>query len=98
MSQAPLDTVIKAPADVLPYDVFFYRWLEPGDRILDATAVPQGDGFTVVVDHVDNTDDTVKVWLTGGTDGESGLILVTVTTLEGLTVEVAAYRVKVEGF
>jgi len=89
-----LGKIVKSDDDVLDYDTDFSDWLPSGDDI--ATAVATITGTTIVVDSVANTTDTVKVWLSGGVDGDSETLTVTATTTGGRTKEVC-YSVRVKG-
>lgn len=82
----------KRPEDRLDYDVDFSRWLSAGDSITGAT-VAISDG-TVAIDDHDFTATAVKVWLSGGEDGETAIVTVTITTTQGRTKEVC-FRVRV---
>ncbi len=79
------DVMQKAPADVLDYDIDFALWLKDADRIVSATSTITGSTATVV--RTDFTDSTTRVWLSGGGDGEIGLVSTVVTTVEGRTKE-----------
>lgn len=75
-----LGTVRKRPDDTLDYDVEFARWLSDGDSITSATAVATA-GVSINAVQVFGT--VVKVWIAGGTAGESYAIEVTATTNQG---------------
>jgi hypothetical protein len=81
-----LGTVRKRPDDQLDYDVSFERWLSEGDTLTDATAV--ADPVGVTIDRVELFGSIVKVWLSGGTAGDSHKINVTATTSLGRVKEV----------
>lgn len=82
----------KRPDDRLDYDVDFSRWLSLGDTIASVqVAISAG---AVEVDDHDFTDTVVKVWLTGGVDGETVHVTVTVTTVQGRTKEIC-FRIRV---
>jgi hypothetical protein len=70
----------KRPEDVLDYDVDFSRWLATDDTITDAE-VTVSDG-TVVADDFEFTDQVVKVWLSGGEDGDTVFVTVKATTAQ----------------
>lgn len=77
----------KQPGDTLDYDIDFSEWLVDGDRLMAATAeVPDG----LSVGDVEVIPPLVKIWLSGGLDGVSYPVKVTVTTTEG--------RIKTETF
>lgn len=76
----------KAPGDVLDFDIDFSRWLPDGDEVQGATSAISGTG-TLAVDSIEWSVDTVKVWLSGGADGEGYVVTVTMTTALGRTKE-----------
>lgn len=80
-----LGVVKKRPGDTLDYDIDFIKWLCEGDEILDASAV-SGAGITVGPVEVFGT--IIKVWIEGGTQGDSYAITVTATTTHGRVKEV----------
>jgi len=81
-----LGTVRKRLDDHHDYDVSFARWLSSGDTIPDATASVEPEGVTV--DSVQIFGTVVKVWLSGGTAGDSHAVVVTATTSQGRVKEV----------
>lgn len=83
-----LDTVTKAPSDLLDYDFDFSRWMPSTDRIVAATA--EIDGSTAIVSRVDTDDTKARIWVSGGSSGDNGAIIVTITTFEGRAKRVAA--------
>lgn len=85
----------KRPSDRLDYDIDFARrhWLESGDTI--ASVEVSIEGGTVVIDDHDFTTTTVKVWLSGGADGETAHVTVNITTTQGREKEVC-FRVRVK--
>ena len=81
----------KKPADQLDYDVEFERWLSDGDRVQSADAVTstiKNDAAPLIIKSVRLFGTIVKVWISGGTAGESYEIKVTATTAEGRVKEV----------
>lgn len=76
-----LGTVRKRPDDTLDYDVEFERWISDGDTITDAVAVSSPTDAAINSVQVFGT--VVKVWISGGTAGESYGIEVTATTNQG---------------
>ncbi|KQV27841.1 hypothetical protein ASC97_05600 [Rhizobium sp. Root1203] len=78
-----LGVITKAPADVLDYDFDFSRWMPDGDRI--ATAAAALGGSTALVDRIDTSDTTARVWLSGGQADETAELAVTISTTEGRT-------------
>lgn len=85
-----LGMVRKRPDEQLDYDVTFERWLPDGDAIRDATAVadPAPVLGGVIVDRVLVFGKVVKVWLSGGLEGNSHDIIVTASTTGGRVKEV----------
>lgn len=76
----------KAPGDVLDYDLLFFKWLGEGDNVQQATATIGGD-TTAIVDRIYPyaAENVVKVWISGGADGDSGTVTVTAKTRAGRT-------------
>jgi hypothetical protein len=77
----------KAPVDRLDYDVDYGRWLTDSDTIGSASATVVDATVGFVVDQVEWTDQVVRVWVSGGVDGEESEIRVYATTLSGRTKE-----------
>lgn len=73
-----LGTITKQPAEILDYDLQFDSWLAEGDKVVSAVAV-LADAGTVQIE-VEAFDEMVKLWISGGIDGQEGLIEVTATT------------------
>jgi len=84
----------KRPDDRLDYDIDFSRWLTSSDSIESVDQVSVAEGSTVEVDDHDFTAQVVKVWLVGGTAGETATVTVEVTTAQGRTKEVC-FKVRV---
>lgn len=81
----------KKPADQLDYDVEFERWLSDDDSVQSADAVAStvdDDAAPLVVESVQLFGTVVKVWISGGSAGESYEINVTATTADGRVKEV----------
>lgn len=75
----------KTPPDVLDYTKNFRKWLPEGDTVASAIATIVAIGtapFTFVVDSVDWDDTKVRVWISGGLDGEVAEVLITATTAQ----------------
>lgn len=72
--------------DRLDYDLDFSRWLDGDDTLTDVTA--EADNLTV--DQVQLFGTVVKVWLSGGTVGQTAKVEVVATSANG--------RVKEESF
>lgn len=83
----------KQPTEVLDYDLDFSGWIPSGDYIASVTAtVATGltiDSFSFF------SQSWVKVWLSGGTNGQTYKVEVTVTTYDG-RVKQAEFYVKVK--
>lgn len=82
----------KQPTEVLDYDFDYSAWLVITDEISAATiTVPSG----ITLDSYSFTDTVVKIWLSGGTDGETYKITCLVTTSAGRKKE-KELRIKVK--
>jgi len=86
------EVFVKRPAEVKDYDVDFSIWLEDGDTIDTATAAI--DGGTAVIDQTEFSETSVKVWISGGADGDSAVVTTTVVTANGITKQFA-FRLRV---
>ena len=76
-----LDKYVKQPADIQDYDVDFNDYLTPfSDTGLSHTATID-TGITLVSSTL--SAGIVKVWLSGGTDGTTYKLTVTLTTTGG---------------
>lgn len=75
----------KKPGDVLDIDVEFVKWLGDGDTVRQATATIEGG--TAAIDRVYPYADAgvVKVWVSGGANGENNTVKVTTKTRLGRT-------------
>lgn len=89
-----LGIIEKTPDERLDYDTDVSRWISSGDTI-DTVETSIEDTATVTVDDTSITDTRVKVWLTGGVAGESGMLTLLVTTAQGRTKELC-YRLRVK--
>lgn len=76
-----LGTMTKQPADRLDYDVEYDKWLPDGDALSLASATVDQPGLTI--DSVQVIGTVVKVWLSGGDDGITYKVTVSVTTNDG---------------
>lgn len=94
-----LDKYIKQPAEVKDYDIDFSEWLPTGDTIstyeADVVCIVGTDDDTLTVDSQSASSTTVKTWLSGGTDGCTYKVTVTVTTVGG-RVDQSEFKVKVK--
>lgn len=77
-----LATFDKQPGDQLDYDIDYYRWMPEGDAITSADAVVQVGSIQVMSVQI-LTPLTVKVWVSGGEDGETASISVRAGTQGG---------------
>lgn len=84
----------KTPEDRLDFDIDFESWLPDADTIESAVAVVTSG--TVVFDQLNILDAVVKVWLSGGTDGETAEISVTITTA-GQRIKEVCFKIRVKG-
>lgn len=78
------DVVLKNPDDTLDYDIDFSKWLPQGDEIISVSNEVEG---SVVIDSFTNTASVVKLWISGGTLGETARVSTTVVTSGGRTKE-----------
>ena len=88
-----LALLMKNPGDVLDYDVSFDEWLTGDDRIQDWEATVADS--TAVIDRGDYTDRSVRLWISGGADGDTAQISLTVTTAQGRT-KVACFKLRIK--
>ena len=86
-------TWTKQPAERLDYAVDFARWLDDGDTISSATA--EATANTVSIEQVQNTSDTVRMVVSGGSDGDKAHIEITATTTAGL-IKIACVEIRVK--
>jgi len=80
------EVMTKDPGDVLDYDVDFTRWLPAGDVV--TSAVASIADCTAQIQRTDVSENSVKVWISGGADGEDGTVHVLATTDQGRTKDV----------
>lgn len=83
-----LETYIKQPAEYKDYDVNYAEWLaDPVDTLYDVTAAVEclstPGNSTLLVDHIDMTNTTCKLWIGGGTANEKYKITLNATTVGG---------------
>lgn len=88
-----IGAIRKTPEDRRDYDVDFSDWTPEGDEVIDAEAFLEGNS-SVVIDSVAIEGNVVKVWLSGGEDGEGDEIEVRVTTNLG-RIKTACFRVRI---
>lgn len=72
-----MKTFRKQPADVLDYDIDLSDWIEAGDSI-QSIAITAPTGITV--DSTSIASPRVKIWISGGTDGETYKLSPRITT------------------
>ena len=77
----------KQPAEVKDYDIDYSEWLGPvADTVASTTAIVTSVTETVptlVVDSIEQSTTTVKLWISGGTAGVSYKVTVQMTTAGG---------------
>lgn len=74
----------KQSSEALDVDVTFGKWLfAAGDDSAASLNVQAEPGITLGTSHLDPDTGTVKVWVSGGLDGEQYKITVTLTTTAG---------------
>lgn len=88
-----IGTMTKAPADVLDFEIDFSRWLPMGDIIVSATATVEAGA--VALDQTDHSETQVRVWLSGGAQGDAGPVTVTAVTQGGRT-KAECFRIRVD--
>jgi hypothetical protein len=84
------DTFIKDPNAVLDYQWDWSLWLHAAETISSVTVTPAPG---IVVDSHSNTNSTVTVWLSGGTDGNGYSVVCSITTNQGRTDDRTIYIV-----
>lgn len=72
----------KRPEDRLDYDVDFSRWLAAGDAIASVETSISDGGVTIDEPATDFSATAVKVWLMGGTNGETVHVTVKIVTAQ----------------
>lgn len=83
----------KQPSEVVDYDVDYSEWLTDGDNVDSATVTPSPAGLTI--DSTFINDPRVKIWVSGGTNGITYKLTVTMTTVEG-RIKQDEFKVKVK--
>jgi hypothetical protein len=79
---AILATFDKQPIEVQDYDISFVNWLLALADSAETVTGSASAGINLISTEID-PDGVVKVWVSGGTDGQSYTIVVVVTTLGG---------------
>ncbi len=77
-------TIAKDPQAVKDYKWDFAPWIAQGDAIFSHVATPEAG---IVVDASAHDTNSVTVWLSGGTSGETYAVKVSITTNDGRTEE-----------
>lgn len=72
----------KQPADQLDYELDFSEWLSGGDTIAGAVAVSSTPD-ELMIETVQTFSQSIKVWVSGGEDGQTYKVTATVTTAQG---------------
>jgi hypothetical protein len=88
-----LATFTKQPADVQDYDIDYSEWLAGFSDTGSSATVTVDTGITLNMYTLLNG--VVKVWLAGGTSGETYKVTTTLTTSGGRTKQ-AEIRIKVK--
>ena len=80
-----MDKFTKQPNDVLDYTIDLSKWMATGDTVTSANASVNPAGLNVSVTN--DTTDKPKVWASGGNDGTTYQVTLTVNTNGGRTKE-----------
>lgn len=90
-----MDSFTKRPDEVLDYDALFAKWLPVGDTIASAVAVLDPTTTGLAINSVAATSGAVKVWISGGADGDQAVVKVTATTV-GTRVKDHWFKIRVK--
>ena len=82
-----MNIFFKQPPEVLDYDIDLSSWMPSGDTI-SAVSVVSSSPADLVVQTFSSTDTSVKIWLLGGTDGNTYKVTATITTAQGRVKEI----------
>lgn len=86
----------KQPSEDLDYDIYFDEWMPAGDHIA-SVAVTADVGVTTHDTTFDPSAHVVKVWVSGGTSGQTYKVTVKVTTASSpARVKEQDFKVKVK--
>jgi len=85
---------IKQPSDFLDYDFDFSDWMVAADTI-ESADITVATGITL--ESYSFTDTVVKVWLSGGTDGETYKVTCLITTDDGRKKE-KEFKIKIKDY
>lgn len=78
----------KQPNEILDFDIDAYNELDDGDAILNVQASYEGPDRALVIEKANVIADTrIKIWTSGGTDGEKYLITIYMVTRAGRLLE-----------
>lgn len=88
-----LEKWTKQPGETLDFDISFADWLTARADTIVSHTVTVDAGLTRELSTA--IDGVVKVWLSGGTDGQTYKVTVTVTTVGG-RVKAAEIAIKVK--
>jgi len=81
-----MGSMSQTPSEVLDYPIDYSRLLESGDTLTGSTTVAVSGSDTASA-TVDVSDDTARVWLQGGADGDAVKVTVTAVTAGGRTMQ-----------
>lgn len=84
----------KRPADVLDYDLSYEDWLTDDDTITTVTTTVSPTG-ELEVDSVQVANPDVKVWVSGGENGATYDVNVTIST-DGGRVKEECFKIRVK--
>jgi hypothetical protein len=83
-----LEKFVKQPSEVKDYDIDYTAWLTPINDEVDTTAIaivctsdPQDS--SLVCDSIMLTPSSVKLWISGGTNGQKYKLTATTSTTGG---------------
>lgn len=92
---AVLGSFIKQPIEVQDYVIDFSTWLTGLNDTVQSHTVAADTG--IVVDSSVMTGGAVQIWLSGGTNGVTYKITVTLTTVQG-RVKQSEFKIKVKDY
>jgi len=76
----------KQPSEVLDYDIDASEWLTQGDNIIGISVAVDDPGLSV--NNTTVSDDRIKIWLSGGSDGVTYKVTTKISTDDGRVKEV----------
>lgn len=77
----------KDPDEVDDRTLLWRRRLATGDTIITSDWTPLDEGYELVIDSDQFTDNTTTAWLSGGLDGSTYRFLNRITTNDGRTLD-----------